>query len=854
MAWDKSPAKCLKELKTSEEGLSEEEVKKRIERYGYNEIEKKKRVSPIALFLSQFNNPLVLILIGAALISAFLSYSQGKEEYFDAILIFAIILGNAIFGFVQEYKAERTMEMLAQLAAPKATVLRGGKEQEVAAREVVPGDILIIREGDRVAADARLLESISLYADESMLTGESTPVEKDAKVILKKRCPLAERKNMLFMGTVITRGKGKAVVVSTGMNTEMGKIAGEIIEAEDGKTKFQEEMERLSKRILIGVLIILAIISGVELFIKQSDFLAVFMAAVALGVAAIPEGLPAVITLSLSIATNRMLAQNVLMRKLVVIQNLGSVDVICTDKTGTLTENRMTVVEIRTEKGIYEVSGRGYEKKGEIKLKEGEEEDLEMLLRAAVLCNDAKTTLKGDPTEVALLLPAYKYGMNVKEVRKRWKRIDEIPFSSERKMMSTVNSDGKEEWVFVKGAPEVVLPRCGKEEMLKSAEEMAKKALRVIAVAYRKKPKRKENYEKNLRFLGLMGMIDPPRKGVKEALEECRGAGIRVIMITGDHPQTAKAIGKELGFKGKVITGEQLDRLEKKGLEKVIEEVDIYARTSPHHKTLLLKALKGKGHVVCMTGDGVNDAPAVKHADVGISMGIRGTEVTKQASDMVVLDDNFISIKNAIKEGRGAFDNIRKFVVLLLGANLSEVLAVFLASFSPLSLSPKIPIQLLWINLLTDGLPALALGAERPAKDIMKRKPRKAGEGVLTKENIAFILLMGVTETLAVMYLYYTATTPQEAYSMFFSALVIYEILSVYMIKWKFNSPLLSNKWVHLAVGTAFIMQMTITYTDASTLFGIEPLSLNQWVRLASAGLVFVGVLVLGEKALKRFI
>ncbi len=852
----------LKKVQSSKKGLSDGEARKRLDLFGYNRLEQRKKTSALKLFLDQFNNALVIILLVAAAISFAISYLE-HGEYLDSILIVTIVFANAIFGFIQEYKAEKTIETLSKLAAPKARVLRNGKEEHLASELVVPGDILIIREGDQIAADARIIESNSLYVDESSLTGESVPVEK-GECILKKEIPLAERKNMVYMGTIATRGKAIAVVTHTGMKTEMGKIAKEIVDAPKKVTRFQEEIEVLGKKILYITVLLLGVISAVELAVKGSPLLVVFTTAVALGVAAIPEGLPAVVTFALSIATNRMLKQQVLMRKLSTIQNLGSVDIICTDKTGTLTENKMTVVKIETVSNEYVVGGIGYDKYGELEVIETDRIALELMLKAAVLCNDAKEQegeFIGDPTEIALLFPAYKLGWDVDELRTKEKRLDEIPFSSERKMMSTLHPDK----LYSKGAAEAILEKCNrylegskikklskskKAAFLKQSEKMASSALRVLAFAYKET---KTLEEKNLIFLGFMGMIDPPRKGVFEALEDCRKAGIKIIMITGDHPLTAKAIGRELGFKGDILTGKDLDELNEVELEEKIKTTEIFARTNPSHKVQILKILKKQKHTVAMTGDGVNDAPALKNADVGIAMGIRGTEVTKQASDMVVLDDNFISIRNAIREGRGSFDNIRKFVTLLLGANSSEIIAIFLISLLPIPLSPKIAVQLLWINLLTDGLPALALGAEEPAKDIMKRKPRPKKEGVLNRDVYYFIGVMGIAEAIAVMsaYLIYLDDVA-KAYTVFFTAFVFYELISVYLVRWRYNSRFFSNKWVHLAMLLSISLQFFVLYGPLQEWFGVVPLSILDLVILLSIGLLFSAVVIILAKLGKK--
>jgi len=858
-------------------GLSEDEARKRLAEHGLNSVAIKKEISPLSLFLNQFKNILVLLLLLAALVSFGLSFIDKQADVLDALLIFAIVIANAVFGFLQEYKAEKTMEALTRMSAPRASVMRSGKEIEIPAEEVVPGDILLLSEGDKVAADARLLESFSLYADESMLTGESVPSVKRPGT-LDAKTPLAERTNMVFMNTVITRGKATAVVVGTGLRTEVGKIAREISEAPEKVTRFQLEIEDVGKKVSLIIGAILLVIVATEFIMRTGDIVFIFIAAVALGVAAIPEGLPAVVTLTLSIATNRMLKENALMRRLSTVQDLGSVDVICTDKTGTLTENVMTVRRMYVDGKRINVAGKGLEPTGAF-TPEGADggvpaAELEPLLRCAVLCNDARqvqeeengeerTRFKGDPTEIAVLLPAYKAGLDVDGLRSRMRRIGEVPFSPERKLMSTANSDGKKTYAFVKGAPEILLSCCtmimskGKKSkldqeqrkrILEENKSMALGAMRVLGFAYKEEPASFEerDMESGLVFLGLMGMIDPAREGVKEAVEDCRKAGIRVIMITGDNRYTAEAIGKELGFISASLTGDDLDSLSEDELARTVEEIDIYARTSPRHKVMLLKALQKGEHVVCMTGDGVNDAAAIKNSDVGISMGIRGTEVTKQASDMIVLDDNFVTIRNAIAQGRGTFDNIRKFVAYLLGANISEVLIVFLATLLSLGISPKIAIQLLWINLVTDGLPALAIGVDAPVKGIMQRSPRKKSERIIDGKTLYFLLAVGLSATAAILAVYANMISQgdvMKAQTVLFTTFVVLEMLIVYVVRWKHDTPLLSNLWLHGAVASSIILQAVILYTPLGAFFGVVPLGIGELEEVGAVLLIFSAAL-----------
>ncbi|MFH2023590.1 MAG: cation-transporting P-type ATPase [Candidatus Micrarchaeota archaeon] len=868
----------LGQLKTSRRGLTDDEVAARIAKHGKNTINIKKQISPLKIFINQFRSLLVIILIFAAFVSLAIGFiDPGDGDFFDAILIFAIVIANAVFGFVQEYKAEKTMDALSKMSAPSATVIRNGKEKEVASEDLVPGDMVVFAEGDKVAADTRILESFSLYVDQSMLTGESVPVPRDSLPVTEKTS-LSERSCMLYANSVIARGRAMGIVVETGIKTEVGKIAKQISEAPEKVTQFHIEIDDIGKKISIITVFILLLIIATEFVLRTGDIFFIFIAAVALGVAAIPEGLPAVVTLALSIATNRMLRENALMRRLSTVQDLGSIDIICTDKTGTLTENVMTVTDIYSYGVQIKVTGKGIDIAGKFVFNDGGTvNDLGMLLDCAVLCNDSRFLdgrFKGDPTEVAVLIPAYKAGINVEMLRDRFKRIDEIPFSADRKRMSTINKSGADTYSFVKGAPESIISFCtwmmksGKEvrmgakdrEMLfEQNKGMSSRALRVLAFAYKKNPKSHsmEDAENGMVFLGLMGMQDPPREGVRKAVDDCRSAGIRVIMITGDNQYTAVAIGKELGFGTDVLTGGQLDELSEPELLKVVEKIDIYARTSPSHKVMLLKALKKNNHIVCMTGDGVNDAAALKNSDVGIAMGIRGTEVTKQASDLILLDDNFITIRNAIAQGRGSFDNVRKFVTLLLGANTSEVLAVLIASVSMLGLSPKIAIQLLWINLLTDGLPALALGVDVPATDILKRKPRPKSERILDRGSLYFIAWLGIIEALAVIgiYAYYFfADDLIKAYTMFFTAFVVMENISVYLVRWRYNTPFLSNKWLHFAIAISFLFQLVILYTDAGSWFGVVPLNLMDWAVIFGVSAVLLGIIWFAVKVIEPLV
>ena len=708
---DKKIDDIFRELKTNKEGLTDAEANERLKKYGYNEIKREKKISPIKILLQQFNNVLIYILIAAVIVSIFLNEKE------DAIIIGIIVIVNAIIGFRIEYKAEKSIEALKKLASLKATVIRDGHEKDIDSKLLVPGDIVKLETGDKIPADSRLIEIVELKTQEASLTGESSPVKKELKT-LPAKTQLADRINMVFSSTIITSGKGKAIVTQTGMQSQIGTIAKLIEEAEAEPTPLQNKLAKLGRRLgaITFVIVLIVFISGI---LKGEPLLEFFIFSVALAVAAIPEGLPIVVTIGLSIGVQRMIKRNALIRKLPSVETLGSTTVICTDKTGTLTKNEMTVKKIYANGKIIDVSGSGYVKKGEflINNKKINPKEFQLLLRIGALNNDAafdKKNVIGDPTEAALIVSAAKAGIDKDIVQDKFPRKDEIPFTSERKMMTTMHSINGENLAYVKGAPEVVLQKCNfiyennkikklsekrKNEILEINEQFANNALRVLGFAY-KTVMDKSRVEKNLIFVGLQGMMDPPRTEVKEAIKKCKLAGIKVVVITGDNEITAKAVAHAIGIEGKSINGRDLDKIKDKELEKYAEEISIYARVNPIHKNKIVAALKKLGHTVAMTGDGVNDAPALKKADIGISMGITGTDVAKEASDMILTDDNFASIVNAVEEGRGIYDNIKKFVEYLLSSNLGEVLTIFVAIMIGLPL----PLIAIMILSLSNGL------------------------------------------------------------------------------------------------------------------------------------------------------
>jgi Ca2+-transporting ATPase len=869
----------LEELSTDGSGLTSEEAAARLEEYGPNEIREGESVSPLELFVEQFRDVLIYLLILAAGLSLAVGLLPGEEpNYVDAGLILLILLGNGIFGFVQDYRAEQSMERLREMSTPDATVVRDGERTTVGAEAVVPGDLIVVEQGDAIPADARLVEATDLETIEAPLTGESTSVTK-ATGTLDPETPLAERSNMVYMNTSAVRGRARAVVVGTGMDTEVGSIATQMQEAERTETPFQREVDELGRRIGLGVLVLIALVVVVQLLFTQAGTISVLLTAITLAVAAVPEGLPAVVTLTLALGAQRMVERNALVRRLPVVESLGSVDVVLTDKTGTLTESRMTVTRIAFGGETYEVTGSGLETEGEFR-RDGaavDPSELEPLLRCGAVCNNAERApdsddeeFYGDPTEVALVVSAAKAGIERGDDRLR-----EVPFSSERQRMTVVAEEDDGPTAYTKGAPEVVLERCDsvledgevveltderREAIRAEVETFAGDALRVLGFARKvgvDPDADEEELETGLTFLGLQGMLDPPRSEVREAVADCRNAGIRVVMVTGDNLATATAIGTEIGFDPEgAMTGQEVEGLTDEGLREVVEEVEVFARVAPEHKVRVLEALQANGHTVAMTGDGVNDAPGLRNADVGIAMGVRGTDVTKEASDMVLQDDNFVTIRDAVAEGRGIFDNIRKFVNLLLSANTGEVLTVFLGVLVGTAFFPRLfagraealiltPVMLLWINLVTDGLPALALGVDPKADDVLEREPRDPDESVIDARVALSVLAIGVTVTVAGLVLFFESLGTFEslvrAQTLLFTFFVVAEMGVIQVIRHRFGSSLLSNRWLVAAVAASLVLQLLVLYTPLARAFDVFALGLAGWERI---GLAVVAVLV----------
>jgi len=859
---DQSVKEVFYGLHSNAGGLDSKEAKKRLESYGKNIIKEKKRISPVKIFINQFKSFIIGILIAAVVISLVIG------ERIDAIVIGIILVLNAAFGFVQEYRAEKAIEALKKMASLKAKVIRNNEKIEIDASEIVPGDILILETGDKIAADARLIEAINLETQEAALTGESTPVKKELKVLAEKT-PVADRINSVFSGTVITNGRGKAVAIATGMKTEFGKIATLIQEEKEKQTPLQLKLKQLG--IWIGALtLIICFIVFLTGVLKGEPILEFLIVAVSLAVAAVPEGLPAVVTISLALGVQRMVKKNALIRKLPSVETLGSTTVICSDKTGTLTHNEMTVTKIFTNNKIIDVEGSGYDTRGNF-LEENKKinvEKIELLLKAGVLSNDSDLKdgkIIGDPTVGSLIVSSAKAGLIKKDLDKKAPRIDEICFSSERKRMSTIHKEGNKKFIYTKGAPDVVIHLCDKiiennkvrkltekdkHNILKINEEFAHEALRVLAFAYKPLTGKKEE---NLIFIGLQAMIDPPREEVKLAIEKCKRAGIKVVMITGDHEATAVAIAKQLGLEGKSLTGQQLDNVTK--LENVVEDISIYARVNPEHKLKIIEALRKKGHIVAMTGDGVNDAPALKKADIGIAMGITGTDVAKEASHMLLTDDNFASIVNAVEEGRGIYDNIKKFVNYLLSCNLGEILVIFIAILIGMPL-PLLAIQILWINLVTDGLPAIALGVDPASPHIMKRKPRNPKEKIMTKDITLNILIMGILMCVASLFLFnkYYLIDLKKAQTIVFTTLVVLEIVRIYMVRSQYNIGIFSNKYLILAIVFSFLLQLAVVYSPLNKFFKTVPLGIVEWAYIIGAAVCVFIIGMISTRVIRNII
>ncbi|HSB69617.1 MAG TPA: cation-translocating P-type ATPase [Candidatus Methylomirabilis sp.] len=873
----------LHELGANPQGLSPTEAAERLTRYGPNRLQEAKGISPWQILLAQFKNFLILLLIAATVISLVLGHTL------DAIIIFSIVILSALLGFYQEFRAERAMEALKAMASPTASVVRGGEQTEIASAEVVPGDIILLAAGDRVPADARLLEVANLQADEASLTGESTAVEKVVDAELSPEAGVGDRLTMVFSGTVVTYGRGRGVVTATGMQTEFGKIAKMLQDVEEEPSPLAVKMDYIGKRLGIACLAVSAVVVGLGI-LRGNEILEMFIWGVSLAIAAVPEALAAVVTGALAIGVQRAARRNAIIRHLPAVETLGCTSVICSDKTGTLTKNEMTIRKVFASGRMLEVTGVGYDPAGEFRTdgdraETSSDPTLVRLLQGGALCNDThfigengSRRVKGDPTEAALVVVAEKADIKMDALRRDWPRVAEIPFESERKRMTTVHAaPGGSLIAFVKGAPDILLDRCVawerngtsqgltdemRRQILDANDGMARQALRVLGIAYRRLDavpavRTPDTLETDLVFLGLVGMIDPPRDEARAAIRSCREAGIRSVMVTGDHKLTAAAVARELGLLDgvegeghRVLDGRELDRMSESELAGVVEQVAVYARVSPEHKLKIVGAWKSHQQVVAMTGDGVNDAPALKRADIGVAMGITGTDVTKEACDMVLTDDNFATIAAAVEEGRIIYDNIKKYLVFLLSCNVSEIVVLGMAGFIGWPL-PLVALQILWVNLTTDGLPALALGVEPAEPDLMRRAPRKAGEGVFSRSVLTFLLSLSLIITaglVPIFYFYWQAEGLPKAQTMTFASMILFELFFAHSCRslrfTVLQIGLFGNKWLWLATIGSALMMFAVVYVDAwAEAFHLVPLSGTEWaVAVAVAGAGFLAV------------
>lgn len=855
MWYKKSKNEILKDLDVDEKnGLSSTEALRRLEKYGKNKLETKKKKTLFKQFLSQLKDVMIYILIIAAIISAFLG------EISDALIILLVIIINAVIGVVQESKAEKALDALKELSTPKALVKRDGSLKEILSEDIVPGDIVIIDAGRYIPGDLRLIDTANLKIEESAFTGESVPSEKDASFLPDKEIPIGDQNNMAFMSTLATYGRGVGVVVGTGMNTEIGKIAKMIEQEENDETPLQKKLSELGKILgflAVGICILIFIIS----FFQGRDLLEMFLTSISLAVAAIPEGLPAIVAIVLALGVQRMVKKNAIIRKLPAVETLGSVSIICSDKTGTLTQNKMTVTTVYTNDS--------YIKESEFNLNDNESK---LLVDCMVLCNDATYSEKsqtGDPTEIALLESPFKLNILKEKLEKEFKRIDEIPFDSDRKLMTTVNLvDEKKARVFTKGALDSILSICNKisvngklldftkeykAKVLENSNIMSDKALRVLAFAYKDISKENivlDSLEKDLVFIGMVGMIDPPRLEVKDSIKLCKSAGITPVMITGDHKNTAFAIANELGIAediSQAITGHEIDKFKEEEFNEKIINYRVFARVSPEHKVKIVKAFKSHGNIVSMTGDGVNDAPSLKAADIGVAMGITGTDVSKGASDMILTDDNFSTIVSAVEEGRKIYLNIKKSIVFLLSCNLGEILTLFTAILLNWN-SPLQPIHILWVNLITDSFPALSLGVDKTKEDVMNNPPRNPKESIFVKSDKVQLIINGVLIGGITLFAFKLG---ERLYpdSLIHAQTMAFVVLSVSQLflslslrsntKSAFSLGLFSNKYLVYSILLGIFLQVIIiSISFIANIFKVTPLLLYDWIVVILVSLI----------------
>ena len=863
MNWYKLDAKeILQRLDTSENGLAGERIKDLLTQYGPNKLVEAEKISGLQILLHQFTSPLIYILLIAGVVTFLL------REYVDSGVIFAVVILNAVIGFIQEYKAEESVRALKKMVVPKARVVRDGKEKEIDSEELVPGDMVLLASGAKVPADLRLIHTIELKIDEAMLTGESVAAEKITAPIDEKNLTPGDQRNMAFMGTVVVNGRAKGIVTATGTKTVLGGIAREVSEIGPVKAPLQEKIHGFAKAIGFFVLGVSALLFLAGLFLGESAK-DMFMIVVAAAVATIPEGLPIVVTIAMAVGVARMARQNAIVRKLPAVETLGSTTVIGSDKTGTLTKNEMTVKLVYDGAQVYEIAGSGYDPKGEI-LHEGrgidsrEFPNLELLLRIGLLCNESEIyedegqyKVDGDPTEGALIVSAMKAALVVEEEKAQYPQTAIIPFESDRGYMATLHQHGSKKLVFVKGAPEKVLDMCGADmpdgkatrgKVLEVAAELARDGLRVLAFAFREasdnvKELTHQDVESGLIFAGLQGMMDPPRPEATEAIAGCQKAGIRVVMITGDHAITAGAIAEKLGIADKnaeVLAGRDLEEMADEELFEKTKTVNVFARVSPQHKLRITEQLKKQGHIVAITGDGVNDAPALKAAHIGIAMGRSGTDVAKEASDMVLTDDNFASIFNAVKEGRIVFDNIRKVTFFLIPTGVAAILSILGTVILGLPI-PYVPAQLLWINLVTNGLQDVALAFEPGEKGILARPPRDPRERIMSRLLVERTLLVGVLIAAGVVYNFVTALNDgdsiEKARTVAVTTMVFFQFFQAWNSRSElqsvFSVKLLSNPFLFFSMIAAFLAQLAVIYVPAlQWIFRTEPISTGEWLRI----------------------
>jgi Ca2+-transporting ATPase len=863
----KSLNEIYSELQTSKQGLTQEEAKSRLEIYGENKIKRTHRLRPLKILILQFHSFLIFILMMAAGISFFINH------IIDGIVISAIILLNAGIGFTQQYKAEKSIASLRKLIIPKSRVIRENKLIEIPSTELVPGDILILSAGDKINADCRIIEAEETQTNEAILTGESMPISKTVKKLSIKTI-LAERENMLFTGTQLVRGEAKAIVTSTGMKTEFGQIAENLQEIEPQKTPMQKRLDKFSKQIGIIILLFVTLIALLG-FLKQFDLLEMFLTSVALAVSAIPEGLPAVLTISFAISAILMSKHNVITRRLPAVESLGSVTVICSDKTGTITEEKMDVQKIFTNNNFYTKKDKNiFLKNKKINLKRNKE--LYGLVKTSILCNNARYeiidnqySIIGDPTEEALLSTALDLGLDKKLMIEKEPSVKKFEFSSKRKMMSIVRDNGRNNIMYSKGATEKILESSSfelingqiknltlkrKQELINNSKKMEKNALRVLAFAYKNFNKNEKPEEKGLIFLGLSGMIDPPRKEIKEAIKQCFDAGIKVKIITGDSEVTAVAIAKQIGIEGQTITGKEMEKMSDEELSKNIENIAIFARTNPSQKLRITKILQEKDEIVAITGDGINDALALKAADIGIAMGKRGTDVARDVSDVILVDDNFASIVEGVKQGRKTYDNIKKFTKYFLAVNFSEIFLILTALMLGVFFGtdkwflPLLPLQILWINLITDSLPALSLATEKE-ENVMQTPPRK--DTSILDGVWKFVIVAGLFTFTIKMSMYIinilANTSPEKTQTMVLTTAVLFELFFVYTCRSKklLGKDIFSNKWLNYAVIVSIALHLILLYTPLAIAFKVVPLGISDWLMVlpfAISGLIIFEV------------